>query len=547
MVGRLGLTILLAAAVGVALLGPAPGVAAAAALGQADDDDEAGAGQRLDLPAIVVGPADLPDEGYGVSYSESWSLDGYATYLAGAFGQSSARADNLAEDLEAADWRQAYWIWLSQPSEDDPDVFGRNIVVELVEYAGDGAETGYDLLVDGMVEGGYDEAGGETVGDQSTYFRTSGTASTGEAYRWLGLVIQSGPLVARVVIVDFTNDSPPASEAERIGADVVERAEANQEDGEAGLGNVALRLAGDGVTYSNDWYRRLGGETRPWFGESEANREADDDWYEENGQEDVYWLNQSIPAQDEDDPPYGYVVDLVWFEDEDAAETFADEQPSRFAENPPTDYADVEEVEDAEELGDQSTLVSANVTRADGSEGTAYQYFVRVGEVMAILQLNGVPDVPQAVVEELAAAQTECLEAADCDLATVPADLGGESNGDGEGEAIEEVEIDLDEVDDSGVRGAAVLVADDDETETTIELRGSEEGMVAVVLEGTCDDLDDDPLADRAEVDDDGAATLVIPLALAELLDDEHALAVYATEDDFEDGEGPLACGEIAA
>jgi hypothetical protein len=571
MIGRLWLSVAVVVAVGAAILAPGASLAvgsvdrgehraarpAAVAMGlgeedEDDADDEAAAGQRLDLPAMVPDPADLPDDGYGVSFGESRTLTGYAVYLNDLGGGSTADLADLESELEDAGWSQSYRIWLSLPSEDDPDFFERNIIVELVEYAADaGAEAGYDLIVETYEAAGFEESpGGDGLGDQAVLYRTSGSADTGEAYRWLDLIVQSGPIVAQVSIIDFSNDSPPASEAEEIGEALLARVEAIQEDGSVGLGRSVQRLDGEGVSYNNDWYRRLDGESRIAYGESARDFEADNAWYQENGETDIYQLNQVVPAEDESDPVYVYIVTLVQFEDEDAAEVFIDEQPTLFVESPPAGVSDAELIEDAEEFGDQSALASFVRTRTDGSEANAFEYIVRLGDKVAHVQLNSVADVPQEAVEELARGQIECLEEEGCDFAPVPEALGGTGEADEEDDRDdaddggEAVEIDLDEIDDSGVRGSATLTADGDETEAAIELRGGEEGMVAVVQEGTCDDLDPDPVGDPAEFDEEGEATLAIPVALEDLLDDEHAIAVYESDDDLE--EEPLACGEIA-
>ena len=536
--------------------GPTDAVQAASFAAQGDERD---GDAPLDLPAMVPAPADLADDGYAVSYGQSRTLSGYAAYLIDLSGDRPTRVESLSSDLEEAGWRQDYLIWLSLASEDDPDFFARNIVVELVEYADDeGASTGYDLLTQANAGAGFDAvSGGEGIGDQAGLFRVSGTSTNGEPYRWLDLVFQSGPVVAQVSIVDFTNDSPPVSEAERLGADLADRIGAVLEDGSPGLGTAIQRIDAEGTSIYWDWYRRLDGETRRNYNETDNAYEANDENYDDVGVVDHYVFVEDLPAEDPDDPVYSYYAELLQFEDEDAAADYVQEQPQAFVESPAGGYSNVEIVDDAESYGDESTVVSFDSVRLDDSEASGFAAYVRSEDRVIYVEINGVPDVPLAAVETLVEGQVVCLEDGACDgWAQLPEELSGPgaeeadgAEGDGDEESAdgddEAVEVTLAEVEDSGIRGSATLTTDGDETEAAVELRGSDEGMLVAVQEGTCDDLDPDPVGDPEEVDEDGAATLAIPVALEDLLDDEYAVAVYVSEDDL--GDSPLACGEIEA
>ena len=164
---------------------------------------------------------------------------------------------------------------------------------------------------------------------------------------------------------------------------------------------------------------------RALFRESKSDFAAADAGHEENGWTDVYDLTQSIAAEDGRDPPYAYSVLISRFEAAPAAAAFVDERPAAFAERPRAGFSDVELIEDAQEIGDQSALLSFDVTRRDGTAAGAYEYYLRVGDTVAIVQLNGVPDVPLAVLKDLAEGQAACLGAGACDWAAVPAALSG--------------------------------------------------------------------------------------------------------------------------
>jgi hypothetical protein len=555
---RLWLTVGLVAALGAAWPIAPRGVAAAsaehgdghairpAASAALQDGDGRRGESLLDLAAMVPGPDDLPDDGYGISGGQSWTLMAYATYLNALSDGHRARAV-LADDLGEAGWHQGYGIVLSLPSEDDPDVVARYIVIALVEYADDdGAESGYRLLAGVNEERGFGEVDGDTFGDRSTLHRFAETTTDAVHVRYLDLDFQTGSIVAQVTIVDLTGHSPPTSEAEDIGADLEERIAAAVEDGAPGLGPTVLRIDADPLVVSWDYYRRLDGETRRDYNETTASFESADDFMARLDVVDYYSFSQNLPAVDEDKPPYRYVGELFQFEDEDAAAKYVDDRPSAFAESVQAGYTNVELAEDAEAFGDQSVLVSFDTVLNDDDEGSGFSYFVRTDDLVMVLEVSGVPDAPLAAVEVLVKAQLACLEAGACAWAPLPEEFSRPRSDEDAGDASadgEAVEVRLREVEDSGVRGTATLTSDRDETEAAVELRGSAEGMVVAVHEGTCDDLDPDPVGDAEEVDEDGAATLAIPVALEDLLDEEHAIAVYDDEDDL--GDSPLACGEI--
>lgn len=530
-------SMLLAVVLATAAFGLAP-LSGAASQIQADENEAAG---PLDLPAIVPRPEDVPGGDYALATSESRTLIGYAGFLDVIGGET----DELAEALEEAGWRQWYWVRMGVPDEDDPDLYGRIVNVYLAEYVDeDGAEIGYELLTEANEAIGYEETrGGDDVGDETVFTRRTGeVVDTGDPYAELSIVFRKDSIVVEIAIIDFSGDAPAASEAVRLGEAIEERFEAVREDGSAGFGPAVLRLDGAEATIGRDWYRRLGDETGRSYFETDAAFEADDAFFDETERTDVYWFFQTISAEDEDDPPYYYIVNLYRFADEDGVESFVDQTVDDFLENPSDLFSDVDLLDDAESVGDQSAAISFEFERSDGNEVAAIQYLVRVGDRVAVMELSGVPAPPLSAIEILAEGQADCLEAGACEeWAPVPAGLGDDES-DGGDAREEEAEIRLREVDDSGVRGTALLVADGDETEATIELRGGEEGMLVVVQGGTCDDLDPRPVSDLAEVDDDGEATLTIDAALDELLDDDHAIAVYAGEDDLD--EPPVACGE---
>jgi hypothetical protein len=353
------------------------------------------------------------------------------------------------------------------------------------------------------------------------------------------LVFRAGAVVAHLAIFDYSDDAPPASEANTLGATMRDRIAAVVDSGSAGFGATIQRLDGDEIVTYYDWYRRRDGATSRDYGETNTAFQTALDYQDEIELTDSYWLNQGIPGETADDPFYSYLATLRRFADPDAAEEWATEFPAEFAANPTGNYSDVEIVADADTIGDVSTFLSFTFNRSDGTVATGFVSFFVVDDVVAEVQLNGVPAVSAAAVEALARDQARCLTDGICQpWVAPPDDLAAEPA------VVEPLEIALDEVDDSGVRGDATLEPVDDGATAELALANGEEGMIAVVQAGDCDDLEPNPVSDLVALDDDGEATLEIALTLPDLLADDHAIAVYASADDLD--EPPIACGEIA-
>ena len=69
---------------------------------------------------------------------------------------------------------------------------------------------------------------------------------------------------------------------------------------------------------------------------------------------------------------------------------------------------------EATDLGDESLAFSFVRAFDDGSQGVGYEVYVRVGETVAAVSLEGPQDMPLQQVTELAAAQAACLQAGAC-------------------------------------------------------------------------------------------------------------------------------------
>ena len=110
----------------------------------------------------------------------------------------------------------------------------------------------------------------------------------------------------------------------------------------------------------------------------------------------------------------------------------------------------------------------------------------------------------------------------------------------------ESVEFDLTELNASGVTGTAVLTANGEETDVSLELTG--DAIVgdhpANIYEGTCDDLDPNPAFELTDVDEEGLSETTVDVSLEDLTGDTpYAINVLLSSEEI----GVyIACGDIA-
>ena len=115
------------------------------------------------------------------------------------------------------------------------------------------------------------------------------------------------------------------------------------------------------------------------------------------------------------------------------------------------------------------------------------------------------------------------------------------------------VTVDLNEYDDSGISGTAILTTvQDGGVEVSMELRGAElDGDHPTHIHtGTCDDFDPDPLypletVELSSVNREGISeTVLTEVALEELWEDEYVILVHQSAEQLTQY---LVCGEIAS
>ena len=103
--------------------------------------------------------------------------------------------------------------------------------------------------------------------------------------------------------------------------------------------------------------------------------------------------------------------------------------------------------------------------------------------------------------------------------------------------------ITLEELNDSGVSGTATLTDNGDGTTTVaIEVEGATGGHPAHIHNGTCDDLDPNPLYPLTTVDENGTSETDVPYTLDDLLATPTAINLHESDTNLGTY---IACGNI--
>ncbi|HEY7032485.1 MAG TPA: cupredoxin domain-containing protein [Thermomicrobiales bacterium] len=106
----------------------------------------------------------------------------------------------------------------------------------------------------------------------------------------------------------------------------------------------------------------------------------------------------------------------------------------------------------------------------------------------------------------------------------------------------QELTVNLNELNDSGISGTATLKADGDKTDVELNLQGATGGHPAHIHNGTCTDLDPNPKYPLETVDANGHSQTTIDVSLADLLASPFAINVHKSAEEIGIY---VACGEI--
>ncbi len=385
------------------------------------------AGATTDLAAMTLVPGDLDDSGFGLDGGQTLGVDDEAEGAADYRGGSADDADSIRDALSKAGFLRRYVSGLVNPPSSERDRTERRISSYAALYDDeDGAADGFALLEDESdVSSAKDLPDTKQFGDESEITRDTGetTDETPRSFTLIDLTFRQGNIVAGVTITDFSGDQPPVKSVEALARIMVERIAATLAATEPGLGSLAARVGGDGlsVPYTYEVYERRDGVTVPLVDESKNLSRARDKGF--GHAVDVFSLQQELQVTgvDAEANPF-YYVELLRFEDADAAgASFAEPVAPKLI---IPAYEEVKKVKDATSFGDDSATYSYAFTLNNDLSTHGYVVLTRVGAVLARVQIDGEPTVPLKAVEAVAKAQVACLEAGSCaDAVAVPRSL----------------------------------------------------------------------------------------------------------------------------
>lgn len=365
----------------------------------------------LDLAALALTPDDLRDEGLeGFGISDGQTLSPSSAAASVAF-ERDIPADDVEDGFADAGLVRAYELRLDLPG--SGDVPAQSIRSTLREFADeDGAADAFATLTDWE----HSQAESESLdlpdlGDDSALIHLTGT--TNQPFLALDLTVWTGRFVAAVRLVDFTGDDPSESDVEHLATRLVDRIEAGSETETAQLERQTLRLSGDGVSPISDYYTATDGRPRATAGQSASDVAADAEDLSDAGMTDEYFARQQVATFGTPTRDTYFYSSVQQFFDEDAASAYLQATEDRLADDDTFD--DLEQIEGLREYGDDS--IAFGQTYHVASEDLVLQYemyFVQVGSKVADIELIAPDWTPYGALEDLAAAQAECLEQDAC-------------------------------------------------------------------------------------------------------------------------------------
>ena len=406
-------------------------------------------GQEPDLAAIPLTPQDLAAlglPGFGRFFNGYYNtLDGFVEGTAGFYQQpvsetqavfdrmglrrmfgSAMGLSSTPGDPESAPQRGAYTnvIEISHPAE--ADAFLTYILATAAEEGTHVTATEAPFtLGDGAVItnfANYDAESNETYYEFAVIFRV-GTIYV-DTGLWANRPGDIATPIATPGAADAALTSPAGTvaELEAIGQAQAARIAEVLSNGGPNLPALLLRLGDDPLDATSDYtegYRLLDGELLPYFADREDDLIADPAML--TGVTAAYELEEKFQPGEEPGPnDFYFLTRLFAFPDAVAAHAFMASRPDvlaagGFAKVPEARSGTGETVLPGEvtELGDES-LAFSFVRAFDDGEYVGHEIYVRVGNTVAAMSLEGPSDTPLQVVADIAVAQAACLEAEAC-------------------------------------------------------------------------------------------------------------------------------------
>ncbi len=364
----------------------------------------------IDLAAMALTPDDLAADdlyGYGIAGGGTLSPEAVAASLAFEQDLQESETRDLVTDTSLL---QAYELRLDLPTADG--TLAQSVRTTIQEYADEhGAIAAFPIVTGWVgVMTAIQVSSDASIGDESTMTRLIGT--TLSPHHGLDLTFRSGRMIGSVRLVDFVGGIPAVANVTRFASIVLARILTQSDDSAAGPAPQTLRLDGDGViplwdhyTVANQRILQIAGQ--PILTESEQTAVA------EAGIVAEYQVSQRFVTgglAEQDTYLSGFVLR---FADEEIAAAYLRDTPTRIAGSDPS--SNYEEISGLREYGEEFIAYEQTAHWADNDVDLNYEtYLLRVGPQVAQVQLIGTEWVPYGALEDLAAAQADCLENGFC-------------------------------------------------------------------------------------------------------------------------------------
>lgn len=408
---------------------------------------------ELDLAAMALTPeqmAALGLPGYGRFFNgfyfpESNLIDGVSSF----YGQPLEETQAAIEPMGIS---RGFGIGMGLPSTpgDHESPATRGVYMNVIQYTNPSAANAYlDFITESAADPDVQftaEPAPFALGDGAVIITyASPDAESGETYYEHDLVFRTGDLyvdtglwarlpteeatpVATPVAADGSHTSPAGTveDLEALGRQALANIDAVRGHGSPNLPALLLRLGDDPLEATDDYtegYRLLNGEAPPYYGDRDDDFIADPAIYTDATA--AYELEEKFQRGELQAPGDFYLVTRLFaFPDEAAATAFMASRPDVLATGGMAKTSDAAPAStetllpgEVSDLGDESLAFSFVRAFTDNTQYVGHEIFVRVGDHVAAMALEGPPDAPLQVVADIAAAQAACLEAGSCPAA----------------------------------------------------------------------------------------------------------------------------------
>jgi hypothetical protein len=386
----------------------------------------------LDLIAIVLTTTDLQDEGF-----EEYRLENSSEFDAAATAAFVSKLQRLdpyivADKFEAAGQQGSYFTMfnLRADPDDRTSQLQRGIETGVYLFADEaGAKAGFKTIANENVISNatdFDDVG-RGLGDESemTIFTIHRSPNYGVPTTQLELEILVGRLVIEVSTFNYepetagtaTYEPDEPANLEALGQRLIDRADAVLSGNSPDLTALLLPIASPETIPPYRAYTLLDGEPIQDSFESDQNLQDRLSGQQERGTESVLFSEQLVRAGDDALNEIRFYNGIFQYASTDKARAYIEGIFDRLSDDPA--FLSVENAGEPA-LGDEALMLTFEV-EVDGGSAKFNQLYIRNGAIVATiyiqefpLTLRG-PFVSVDALEELGAAQADCLDAGGCD------------------------------------------------------------------------------------------------------------------------------------